>query len=157
MAEESNPAGQSRRFWKPSAFPDAITTCVAVPRAGVEPDLGGLKDRRPHRKSNGAHPLAPQLGPQTRTGRGFPQNPRPARLPLLARQGLPARIAQTAHRAFKVRGRIMAQTRFELGRGIDRTRGDREGREADRRLGQLSAVCISSTVSAAAMVVPRKR
>jgi hypothetical protein len=28
---------------------------TAVPRAGVEPDLGGLKDRRPHRKSNGAY------------------------------------------------------------------------------------------------------
>jgi hypothetical protein len=30
-------------------------TARTVPRAGVEPDLGGLKDRRPHRKSNGAH------------------------------------------------------------------------------------------------------
>ena len=29
-------------------------TAPTVPRAGVEPDLGGLKDRRPHRKSNGA-------------------------------------------------------------------------------------------------------
>ena len=57
------PHRTSRRFWRPSAFPDAITTCVAVPRAGVEPDLGGLKGRRPHRKSNGAHPRPPRRRP----------------------------------------------------------------------------------------------
>jgi hypothetical protein len=60
VAEESNPAGLSRRFWRPSAFPDAVATCISspsptVPRAGVEPDLSGLKDHRPHRKSNGAY------------------------------------------------------------------------------------------------------
>lgn len=27
VAEESNPTGRSHRFWRPSAFPDAITTC----------------------------------------------------------------------------------------------------------------------------------
>lgn len=51
------PRRTSRRFWRPSALPGAVTTCVSptrVPRAGVEPDLGGLKDRRPHPKSNGA-------------------------------------------------------------------------------------------------------
>jgi hypothetical protein len=30
VAEESNPAGLSRRFWRPSAFPDAVTTYSAV-------------------------------------------------------------------------------------------------------------------------------
>lgn len=90
----------NRRFWRPSALPGAFTTCVfqPVPRAGVEPDLCGLKDRRSHRKSNEAY----QIRTTKKANRpGVASYPRPARLPLLARQGFirsyPVRSSRFPH------------------------------------------------------------
>ncbi len=62
---------------KETATPLARGTVVAVhqraPRAGVEPDLCGLKNRRPHPKSNEAliQRIPVIIACQTRTGRGI--------------------------------------------------------------------------------------
>lgn len=58
VAEESNPAGRAVGFGdrarSQTRSPPVKDQHRPVPRAGVEPDLCGLKDRRPHPKSNEA-------------------------------------------------------------------------------------------------------
>src|SRR5262249_846607 len=62
-----------------------------VPRAGVEPDLSGLKDRRPHRKSNGAflRQFLPISDPKKRTGWGSLLPPAGAVAIRMAARGYP--------------------------------------------------------------------
>ena len=83
---------------------------ITVPRAGVEPDLGGLKDRRPHRKSNGARTkngtgrgsLLPPAGACSATGAwGYPlvSRPRPLIPASTARRRLFAATAMVARRS----------------------------------------------------------
>lgn len=77
------PRRTGRRFWKPSAFPDAIPTCIStnpsVPRAGVEPDLCGLKGRRPRPEVQRGVPNSRRPKSEPAGGRFYP---RPARVPL---------------------------------------------------------------------------
>jgi hypothetical protein len=96
-----------------------------VPRAGVEPDLSGLKDHRPHRKSNGAYRRATH--PEKANRPGVASYPRPARLPLLARQGLSARIQ---FRAFRIQTQTetLLQPARKVGGAIDRLRDNGGGR-----------------------------
>lgn len=60
-------------------------TASSVPRAGVEPGLGGLKGRRPHPKSNGASRSRHETQHETQPAGGL-MNPRPVRVPHLAQR-----------------------------------------------------------------------
>ncbi len=112
VAEESNPAGRTVGFGDRVRSQTRSPPVNSVPRAGVEPDLSGLKDHRPHRKSNGAYLSVITNAHQKKNRPGVACTPGRRGCHYMARQGLPTRIAHTAqmHFAFNSRQGIKTQT-----------------------------------------------
>lgn len=113
------PQDVSRRFWRPSAFPDAITTCIA--NRSSTPCGSRTRPKRLERP-----PTSPEVERGTVPHRQNANRPGVASTP--GRRGCHHWLARGLSTRIQTQARtIFAQTQ-QLGREIDRLRGDRRGR-----------------------------